>query len=124
MIFKALIAVTLALAGAVTFLVGAGQVRRDLPRTACEQRTFVDSRPLLSHCATVTGRVVYVEREDPDGDGDAHLVVLGGYHVTIVKIVKEDKSRGLPRLGDRVTYTGPMVRNSQGFALIHGWARG
>ena len=29
-------------------------------------------------CAAVTGRVLYVEAVDPDGDGDAHYVVAGG----------------------------------------------
>ena len=29
-------------------------------------------------CAAVTGRVLYVEAVDPDGDGDAHYVLAGG----------------------------------------------
>src|SRR3954471_9248284 len=31
-----------------------------------------------ANCAAVTGRVLYVEAVDPDGDGDAHYVLLGG----------------------------------------------
>src|SRR5688500_20238186 len=34
--------------------------------------------PAADNCAVATGRVVYVEAVDPDGDGDAHYVTAGG----------------------------------------------
>ena len=33
------------------------------------------ARPGLSNCAEASGSVIYVERVDPDGDGDAHFVL-------------------------------------------------
>src|SRR3712207_510546 len=32
----------------------------------------------LSGCRSVTGRVIYVESVDPDGDGDLHVVIAAG----------------------------------------------
>ena len=36
------------------------------------------ARADLAGCREATGRVIYVERRDPDGDGDAHYVLAGG----------------------------------------------
>ena len=34
-------------------------------------------------CRTTEGRIVYVERVYPDGDGDAHFVVLDPQSITL-----------------------------------------
>jgi hypothetical protein len=62
-------------------------------------------------CREVSGRVVYIEREDPDGDGDAHLVLLGRSSVTrrfitIVKIKRAERPRALPGWGSWVSAVG------------------
>ena len=74
-------------------------------------------------CAEVTGRVVYVERVDPDGDGDLHVVVNGG-SISLPGLTAIDVRPGLrprrdPRPGDRVTAAGPVQRGSFGQDQIH-----
>ena len=74
-------------------------------------------------CRVVTGRVVLVEAQDPDGDGDLHIVVADGA-VTAPGLTAVDVRAGLrprrsPRLGDRVTAAGPVQRGSYGQAQIH-----
>jgi hypothetical protein len=64
----------------------------------------------------VRGRVLYVERVDPDGDGDLHVVVRGG-SVTFPGVSVIDVRRGLrprrdPRPGDWVSGAGPVYPGS------------
>ena len=77
----------------------------------------------VAGCAEVTGRVVYVERVDPDGDGDLHVVVNGG-GISLPGLTAIDVRPGLrprrdPRPGDRVTAAGPVQRGSFGQDQIH-----
>ena len=74
-------------------------------------------------CAEVTGRVIYVERVDPDGDGDLHVVVNGG-SISLPGLTAIDVRPGLrprhdPVPGDRVTAAGPVQRGSFGQDQIH-----
>ena len=74
-------------------------------------------------CAEVTGRVVYVERVDPDGDGDLHVVVAAG-SISLPGLTAVDVRPGLrperdPRPGDRVSAAGPVQRGSFGQDQIH-----
>ena len=36
----------------------------------------------LSNCRSASGRIIYVERVDPDGDGDAHFVLVSREAIT------------------------------------------
>jgi hypothetical protein len=70
------------------------------------------------NCAAVTGRVLYVEAVDPDGDGDAHYVLVGG-HVTapglsVIDVERELRPRRLPRAGELVSAAGPVYTGSHG----------
>ena len=93
-------------------------VRRDsrpLPAAGCP--------PIVADCRAVRGRVVYVERVDPDGDGDLHVVVADG-SVTGPGVTAVDVRRGLrprrdPRIGDLASAAGPVQRGSYGQAQIH-----
>jgi hypothetical protein len=74
-------------------------------------------------CRSVRGRVIYVERVDPDGDGDLHVVVAAG-SVTLRGLTAVDVTRSLrprrdPRVGDRVSAAGPVQRGSYGQSQIH-----
>jgi hypothetical protein len=74
-------------------------------------------------CRSVRGRVIYVERVDPDGDGDLHVVVAAG-SVTLRGLTAVDVTRSLrprrdPRIGDRVSAAGPVQRGSYGQSQIH-----
>jgi hypothetical protein len=74
-------------------------------------------------CRAVRGTVIYVERVDPDGDGDLHVVVTGG-SVTAPGLTAVDVAAGLrpkrdPRPGDRVSAAGPVQTGSYGQSQIH-----
>jgi hypothetical protein len=75
--------------------------------------------PDLSNCSTASGRIVYVERVDPDGDGDAHFVLMSSQSITLpgVSVIDVEKSlrpHPLPGPGDRVSAAGPVYRGSYG----------
>jgi hypothetical protein len=71
-----------------------------------------------ANCAEATGRVIYVEAKDPDGDGDLHLVVAGGdvtfKGVTVFDIEKELRPKLTPHIGDLASAAGPVYRGSYG----------
>lgn len=70
------------------------------------------------NCAAVTGRVVYVEAVDPDGDGDAHYVLAGGDvtapGLSVIDVPVALRPRRLPGPGDLVTAAGPVYTGSYG----------
>jgi len=70
------------------------------------------------NCAAVTGRVLYVEAVDPDGDGDAHFVLAGGDvtapGVSVIDVERERRPRRLPRSGELVSAAGPVFTGSHG----------
>jgi hypothetical protein len=108
------------LAGA---LGGPGAVPRspDPVATAALRRAHCPSG--VPGCRSVRGRVVLVESVDPDGDGDLHVVVLGG-GITAPGLTAIDVRRGLrprrdPRIGDLVTAAGPVQRGSYRQHQIH-----
>lgn len=57
-------------------------------------------------CVRVTGRVVWLQKHDPDGDGDRHLVVVARLRPHIVKLNRAFPVRHLPGLGAHVAVTG------------------
>jgi hypothetical protein len=63
--------------------------------------------------------VLAVEAVDPDGDGDAHLVLLSGDAITapgitVVDVARELRPHPLPGPGDAVAAVGPVFRGSYG----------
>jgi hypothetical protein len=75
-------------------------------------------------CRTTEGRIVYVERVDPDGDGDAHFVVVDPQSITLPGLTAIDVRAGLrphplPGPGDRVSAAGPVQTGSYGQHQIH-----
>jgi hypothetical protein len=75
--------------------------------------------PDLSNCRTASGRIIYVERVDPDGDGDAHFVLTSRQSitlrgVTVIDVEKSLRPHPLPVNGDRVSAAGPVYRGSYG----------
>ena len=72
-----------------------------------------------SNCRSASGRVLYVEAVDPDGDGDAHFVLASAQSVTgpgltVVDVAKDLRPRRLPKPGDLVSAAGPVYRGSYG----------
>ena len=74
--------------------------------------------PDLENCRAATGRIVYVESVDPDGDGDLHVVVAAG-GISLPGLTSLDVSKDLrpardPRIGQRAGGAGPVYRGSFG----------
>jgi hypothetical protein len=86
------------------------------PRPATVTRA--QCAPGAANCAAVTGRVVYVEAVDPDGDGDAHYILAGGDvtapGISIIDVGVDLRPERLPRLGDLVSAAGPVYPGSHG----------
>jgi hypothetical protein len=73
----------------------------------------------LANCRTASGRILYVERVDPDGDGDAHFVLASRDAITApglsaVDVKRSLRPRPLPRPGDRLSAAGPVYTGSYG----------
>jgi hypothetical protein len=75
-------------------------------------------------CREATGRIVYIERVDPDGDGDAHFVILDPQGITLpgltaIDVRKDLRPHPLPAPGDLISAAGPVQTGSYGQQQIH-----
>jgi hypothetical protein len=73
----------------------------------------------LDNCATASGRILYVEAVDPDGDGDAHFVLasrqgITGPGISVIDVRRDLRPKPLPGIGDRISAAGPVYRGSYG----------
>lgn len=80
--------------------------------------------PGLPGCRTTVGRIIYLERVDPDGDGDAHFVVRDPQGITLRGMTAIDVRKGLrphplPGLGEWISAAGPVQTGSYGQSQIH-----
>ncbi len=80
--------------------------------------------PGLRACRSAAGPIVYVERVDPDGDGDAHFVIVDPQGISLPGITAIDVRRGLrpqplPGIGERISAAGPVQTGSYGQSQIH-----
>jgi hypothetical protein len=77
----------------------------------------------VAGCRAVRGQVIYVERVDPDGDGDLHVVVLAGHvtapGATAIDVSVDLRPRHDPRIGDLVSAAGPVPRGHLDQSQIH-----
>lgn len=81
-------------------------------------------RPDLPSCRTTEGRITYVERVDPDGDGDVHFVIVDSQSITLPGLTAIDVRKGLrphplPGIGDLISAAGPVQTGSYGQSQIH-----
>lgn len=107
-------------------LAGCGGAEPRQPPPASSPVARPDPRPKAAHCPpsagncrAATGRILYVERVDPDGDGDAHFVLTtrGGISlpgITVIDVEKPMRPHPLPLPGDLVSAAGPVYRGSYG----------
>jgi hypothetical protein len=65
-------------------------------------------------CVRVSGRVVWLERHDTDGDGDRHVILISRLHPRIVKLDHRLRVGDLPRIGSRVEAAGWMIVGASG----------
>jgi hypothetical protein len=99
------------------------QERSAAPAKKAEPRRDVLSHapcpPDLGRCRTASGRILYVERVDPDGDGDAHFVLASRDSITapgisVIDVRRSLRPSPLPGRGDRLSAAGPVYRGSYG----------
>lgn len=107
---------------------GCGDDESDAPRTAepshpagsVEKRQPVAHCPSdLAGCRTATGRILYVERVDPDGDGDAHFVLASREGITargisVIDVRRDLRPHPLPGPGSRLSAAGLVQTGSYG----------
>jgi hypothetical protein len=84
---------------------------RRVPRARCPAS--------LDNCRAASGRILYVERVDPDGDGDAHFVLASRDSITtpgisVIDVRRDLRPSPLPRPGDRLSAAGPVYEGSYG----------
>jgi len=80
--------------------------------------------PEVPECAETEGRIVYVEAVDPDGDGDAHFVVVDAQSITLpgltaIDLEKSMRPHPLPGPGDLISAAGPVQTGSYDQSQIH-----
>ena len=73
----------------------------------------------LSNCRTASGRILYIEAVDPDGDGDAHFVLASRESITapgvsVIDVRQDLRPDPLPRPGDRISAAGPVYPGTYG----------
>jgi hypothetical protein len=106
---------------------GCGDDESDAPRTAAhpDRARSVKRQPMahcpsdLPGCRTATGRILYVERVDPDGDGDAHFVLSSREGVTapgisVIDVRRDLRPHPLPGPGDSLSAAGRVQTGSYG----------
>lgn len=100
-------------------------IERGGPEPSPEERV-APSRcpPEVPECAETEGRIVYVEAVDPDGDGDAHFVIVDAQSITLPGLTAIDLEKSLrpdplPEVGDLVSAAGPVQTGSYDQSQIH-----
>jgi hypothetical protein len=119
---------TAPLAAALLLAGCAGDSGRAEPPPPVPQRTPEESPvalqparcpPDLSECRTASGRILYVERVDADGDGDAHFILASRDSITApgistIAVKRSLRPRPLPGPGDRLSAAGQVFRGRFG----------
>ena len=106
----------------VTAAPGSVRVLRQTPASSSDAtrvpgwaRPCVDA-PIVSlrqaFCARVDGRVL---ASFTKSDGETHLLVTGGFHVTLIEVERGTK---LPSWGSRIVAVGPMIGESYGLREV------
>ena len=77
----------------------------------------------LTGCEIAGGEILYVERVDADGDGDAHFVLLSRESITapgisVIDVRADLRPRPLPGPGDLFAGAGPVYEGSYGQSQI------
>src|SRR5262245_21950076 len=103
---------------------GKGEAPQPRARPAAETVTPSHCPPGLPSCSSAKGRITFVERVDPDGDGDAHFVIADSQGISLPGLTAIDVRKGLrphplPEVGDLISAAGPVQTGSYGQHQIH-----
>lgn len=71
------------------------------------------------NCERASGQIAFVQRRDPDGDGDAHFVLVSDDSITapgisVIDVRADLRPDPLPRPGDVLAASGPVYEGSYG----------
>ena len=71
--------------------------------------------------------IVYIERVDADGDGDAHFVLtsadsITGPGISVIDVAVDLRPHPLPKRGEQLAASGPVYRGSYGQRQIQATA--
>ena len=91
----------------------------DIPSSSAAPVERATCPPGAGNCRSASGVVLYVERVDPDGDGDAHFVLASRQSITapgisVIDVKRSLRPSPLPGRGDRMSAAGPVYRGSYG----------
>ena len=103
---------------------GAEQTAPGPERRPAHHVASVPCPPDLGGCRSARGTIVYVERVDPDGDGDAHFVLASRESITlpgisVIDVAVDLRPHPLPGPGDELAAAGPVQTGSSGQSQIH-----
>jgi hypothetical protein len=96
-----------------------GRDTRVLTDTPTPVLTRASCQAAATGCRSASGRILYVERVDPDGDGDAHFVLASRESITapglaVIDVKRSLRPSPLPGPGDLLSAAGPVYRGSYG----------
>jgi hypothetical protein len=79
--------------------------------------------PPSDNCERASGEVAFVERVDPDGDGDAHFVLISAESITapgvsVIDVRVDLRPHPLLEPGDQLAASGPVYQGSYGQSQI------
>lgn len=74
----------------------------------CRQTRPAAGKGFVRRCVRVEGIVLWRELDDPDGDGDRHLIVLAAGHIVNLKYPRAFRNDELPDPGSRVKAVGSV----------------
>src|SRR5262245_32018740 len=99
-------------------------VAESTPQPRAESVASASCPSGMASCRSTQGRIVYVERVDPDGDGDAHFVIVDPQGITLPGLTAIDVRRGLrphplPGPGDLISAAGSVQTGSYDQRQIH-----
>jgi hypothetical protein len=91
----------------------------DIPSSTAPRVEPAACPPGAGNCRSASGVVLYVERVDPDGDGDAHFILASRQSITapgisVIDVKRSLRPSPLPSRGDRLSAAGPVYRGSYG----------
>ena len=75
--------------------------------------------PPVDNCERAAGEIAFVERVDPDGDGDAHFILISRESITapgvsVIDVRVDLRPQPLPVPGDQLAASGPVFEGSFG----------
>ena len=88
---------------------------------ACREKAPRGDRKLLSGCARVSGRVLWVRRQGVGASSKAHVVLASHFGVVLARM-SPYTGRRVPAIGHFVTIVGPLVRSRAGVTEVEFFA--